>query len=88
MKKLYSVKIILKYKTSRTIYEENVLLIRMEEGDKISRQCEAYVQLIKDDLQDESFVELDEIVDFCELNDTFAEDFQYKEIYSSFIVPA
>ena len=52
MKQIYSVKMILKYKTDVSIYEEDIVLIEMESIDELKDKCLEYVDLIQDDLND------------------------------------
>ena len=78
MKQIYSVKMILKYKTDMSIYEEDIVLIEMESIDELKDKCLEYVDLIQDDLNDHEFVELHEIVNWNLSNEKF-------EVYSEFI---
>ena len=79
MKQIYSVKMILKYKTDVSIYEEDIVLIEMESIDELKDKCLEYVDLIQE------FVELHEIVNWNLSSEKFDSSMNFKEVYSEFI---
>lgn len=85
MKQIYSIKMILKYKTDVSIYEEDIVLIEMESIDELKDKCLEYVDLIQDDLNDHEFVELHEIVNWNLSSEKFDSSMNFKEVYSEFI---
>ncbi|WP_297811924.1 hypothetical protein [uncultured Finegoldia sp.] len=85
MKQVYSVKMILKYKTDVSIFEENIVLFEMDSIDELKDKCLEYVDLIQDDLNDYEFVELYRIVNWNLSNQKFDASMDFKEVYSEFI---
>lgn len=85
MKQVYSVKMILKYKTDVSIFEENIVLFEMDSIDELKDKCLEYVDLIQDDLNDYEFVELYRIVNWNLSNQKFDGSMDFKEVYSEFI---
>lgn len=85
LKQIYSVKMILKYKTDVSIYEEDIVLIEMDSIDELKEKCLEYVDLIQEDLNDHEFVELYEIVNWNLSSEKFDSSMNFKEVYSEFI---
>ncbi len=86
MKQIYSVKMILEYKTDVSMFEENIVLLEMESIDDLKDKCMQYVDLIQDDLNDHEFVRLYKIVNWNLANQKFDSSMDFKEVYSEFIL--